>query len=116
MNEQLGYAPVVNTIEDVLRLRNDKRIVRFRKLLEEWCAVLPSGDAALIKKIKADIEKANREFRRLPKWKMADKWLFWAQLPTALIPVVSTIVTVVTFGVQLKVQQAERNSWIGIGR
>jgi hypothetical protein len=59
---------------------------------------------------------ANREFRHLNKWRTVDKWLFWAQLPTALIPLVSTIVTVVSFGVQLKLKTSEKNCWVGIGR
>jgi hypothetical protein len=116
MTEELGYAPAVTNMDDVLRLRSDKRIDRFRHLLEDWCATLPSGDVALLKTIKTDIQKANRELRHLNSWRTVDKWLFWAQLPTALIPIVSTIVTVVSFGVQLKIKSSEKNCWVGIGR
>jgi hypothetical protein len=116
MKEEIGYAPVVTGIDDVLRLRNDKRIIRFRQLLEEWCATLPSGDVALLKTIKADMQKANKELRHLDKWRTVDRWLFWAQLPTTLIPIVSTLVTVVSFGVHLKLEHGEKNCWVGIGR
>ena len=116
MTEELGYAPVINGFDDVLRLRHDRRIVRFRRLLEEWCTRLPEGDVVLLKTIKADIQKANKELRHLDRWRTVDRWLFWAQLPTVLIPVVSTIATVLSFGVHLKLENSEKNSWIGIGR
>jgi hypothetical protein len=116
MSHELGYAPDVNDIDDLLRLRHDKRITRFRQLLDQWCRILPSGDAALIKGIKKDILKANRELRHLNQWRTVDRWLFWAQLPTTLIPILSTVVTVASFGVHLQVERSEKNTWIGIGR
>lgn len=117
MNEELGYAPVVNNLDDVLRLRNNKSIVRFRKLLFEWCQQLPSGDEQVLNRIKADLQKANKELRKLDKWKTVDRWLFWVQLPTALIPVVSTVVTMASFTTRAWIERREpTNSWICIGR
>ena len=117
MNEELNYAPSVNTIDDVLRLRDHKSITRFRELLFEWCQQLPAGNIQVLNKIKRDIGKANRELRHLEKWKTVDRWLFWVQLPTTLIPILSTIVTIASFTTHLWIERKEPvNSWVGIGR
>lgn len=117
MHEELGYAPSVTSIEDVLRLRYDKRIVRFRELLFEWHKNLSCGNAKMLTKMKTDIRKANKDLRHLKKWKTVDRWLFWAQLPTALIPVLSTIVTVASVGTHLWIEKKEHDSsWVAIGR
>lgn len=117
MQDKLSYAPVVETFEDVLRLREHKGMDRFRTLLHRWCEVLAQGEEQAIREIGQDIEKANKELRRLERWRKIDSWLFWVQLPALLIPHLSSIVTVASFSTGLWTRRIEeKHSWVTIGR
>jgi hypothetical protein len=117
MQDKLSYAPVVETFEDVLRLREHKGMDRFRTLLHRWCEVLAQGEEQAIREIGQDIEKANKELRRLERWRKIDSWLFWVQLPALLIPVLSSMVTVASFSTGLWMRRIEeKHSWVTIGR
>jgi hypothetical protein len=117
MDDVIGYSPRVDNIEDVLRIRRDRSIIRFRECLSEWNHELPSGRDHVLKRIKSDIRKANKEFSRLEKWKRVDRWLLWIQIPAAFIPIVSNVVTFLGVGTQLYIARSEKkNSWQMLGR
>ena len=117
MNEEIGYAPLVSSIDDVLKLRGHKAINRFREQLKIWTDVLPEGNEKSILTIKKDVRLANRELKKLSKWKKVDTWVYWMALPTALIPVISTLVTITGFATHGWIERQEtRHGWVGIGR
>jgi hypothetical protein len=117
MHNKLHYAPVVESIDDVLRLREHPSIRRFRGLLQKWSGVVQSGEVPLLAEVTRDIEKANAEIRSLDRWRRVDRWLYWLQLPTVLIPIISSLVTVVAFSCRAWIERTEeKNSWITIGR
>lgn len=117
MQEKLQYAPVVETMDDVLRLREHKSISRFRNLLQKWCEVLQFGDKQALEEITKDIEKANKELQKLERWRKVDSWLFWIQVPAMFVPILSNIVTLASFSTGLWIHRIEENhSWLTIGR
>jgi hypothetical protein len=117
MHEEIGFAPKVDSLEDVLRLKGNKEIGRFREQLMNWCEALSEGRDGALKRIKKDIRTANLELKNLKKWRKVDTWLFWAQIPTAFIPILSHIVTVSSFITHLWIERKEnRHGWIAISR
>src|SRR5262249_17303896 len=73
MQEEMGYMPVVESFDDLLRLRENKSIDEFRNKLYEWYEELPKGKFDTLKKIKSDIKKTNQELKRLEKWRRLDR-------------------------------------------
>src|SRR5262249_30656489 len=117
MQEEMGYMPVVESFDDLLRLRENKSIDEFRNKLYEWYEELPKGKFDTLKKIKSDIKKTNQELKRLEKWRRLDRILFWLQLPVTFIPIISTLFTVTAFSTGVLIRTKEsRNSWVAIGR
>lgn len=111
------YVPVVNSIDDLLRLRRNEYISRFRELIRTWSSHLSRGDVSVLSEIRADIEKANNELRKLERVKKVDRWLYYTQLPVSMIPVLSSIVTFAAFASRAWIEKTEKNhSWVNIVR
>jgi hypothetical protein len=117
MRDELGYAPVVDSLEDVLRLRDNSHILRFREVLSRWCCALQLGEEHALKEIRDDVRKSNHELRKLERWKRIDNLFFWTSLPVSLIPIVSAVASVASFGVGLWTRRVEKaHSWLLIAR
>lgn len=110
--------PVVESIPDVLRLREHPSVRRFRELLVEWTSALKDeGEARALSVIGRDLEKASHEFERLEKWKRLDNLMLWAELPVSLIPIVGQLMSIVSVATELRIRHVERrHSWVAIGR
>ncbi|CEO10610.1 Uncharacterised protein [[Clostridium] sordellii] len=117
MKDVIKYTPRVESIEDVLRLKEKKEIHRFREVLNEWATLLSNGDLDHIDKIKKDIIKANKEITNLEKWKKVDKWLYYASIPSMIHPIPSSIVTIGSASLRCYMERKENKyGWVGIGR
>jgi hypothetical protein len=117
LQEEIQYAPVVDSIQDLLRLRDKPEIKRFREVLDSWKNSLLDGDVNIAEKMRGDIGKANKEIKKLDKWKKADKWMYYLSLPTILLPCVSNLVTVGEFITRSHIEKIERSyKWIALGR
>ena len=60
--------PRVESIDDVLRLRDDRCISGFRELVIEWAETLRYGNGRYAELLRRDIVKANREVTRITDW------------------------------------------------
>ena len=117
LTEEIEYAPAVEDIDDVLRIRHHPAIGHFRDLLWQWTIALRDGEEKAVMQIRKDIQKANRDLRRLGKWRKVDKWVFWVQIPGLFVPFLSSVLTVASMASQLHIERKEKTStWIGIGR
>lgn len=112
----VNYAPVVESIDDVLRLRDDKRIQSFRVALSQWSIALKEGEEKGLKEIAEEISRRSDDLKRLEKWKKVDRWVYHATLPLFLIPVISNIHTVFSYGVRMKIEHTQNSNWLLLGR
>ncbi|MBT5304619.1 MAG: hypothetical protein HOL31_06000 [Candidatus Scalindua sp.] len=117
MSEEIGYAPVVESLQDVLRLREDERLKRFRDVLLEWSIEVRSGREVAEKRIRGDIKKANQELKKLAKWRKTSRWLCYFSLPLAVLPYISTITNLSSVACQMFIDRKEgMYGWMGITR
>lgn len=117
MKNEIQYIPQVDSMEDVLRLRERSEIIRFREVLNEWKNLLNIGEFNLAEKMRIDISKSNKEILKLDKWRKVDKWLYYLSVPTMFIPYVSNIVTIGSTYTRYHIERKEKyHGWIGIGR
>jgi hypothetical protein len=116
MREVVDYAPHVDTLDDVLRLRNDPRIEAFRVAILRWAGLLRTGTTGALQDVRNEVAARNRELMRLRKWKRVDRFMFWTSVPALLIPVLSTLYTVFSFGLRWHTERAEKQNWLCLGR
>ena len=113
MRDCLGIAPVVESFDDLMRLRDDKRVVAFRKVLQRWEVALATSQTEVLSEIRAELVARNGELAQLEKWRKVERCLFLMSLPVALIPIISTIHTVASFCVGYWIERRERDNWLG---
>lgn len=116
MKDEIQYIPKIESIDDLLRLREKKEIKRFREVLIEWKSLMNNGDIELAEKIRSDIVKANKEISKLDKWEKIDNWFYYLAVPTMFIPIVSNLVTVGSTYSRYHIEgKQKKHGWIGIG-
>ncbi len=115
--EEVKYAPVVDSIDDLLRLREKPEINRFREVMNMWKMAMLKGEIDIAERMRVDISKANKEIRKLDKWKNVDKWLYYFTLPTVLVPYVSNLITIGSIITRTYIERKQRtHGWIAITR
>ena len=116
MREEMNVTPIVETIEDFLRLRNDRRVCRFRGLVWQWKDIVASENEGALRRIKRDIRRANRELKTLKKWQTASLgWIFWFEVVAGLIPFLNYLLAVeqvARHGYMSKLEK--QSSWVGL--
>ncbi|MEB9942239.1 hypothetical protein P4K75_29205, partial [Bacillus cereus] len=116
MKDEIQYIPRIESIDDLLRLREKKEIKRFREVLIEWKNLMNNGDIKLAEKIRSDILKANKEISKLDKWEKVDNWFYYLAVPTMFIPIISNVVTVGGAYSRYHIESKQKKyGWIGIG-
>ena len=117
MRDIIGYAPVVENIDDVFRLRENKYIMQFRGVLDHWCKELSQGHTHLREKIEKDIRLASEDLRKLEKWRRVDNWLFWVEIIASMVPGLNLIVAGELILRRLYSNSLKRRSgWLAISR
>ena len=107
----------VDSIDDLLRLREKREITTFREVLDNWKEAILNREKNVEKRIRSDIAKANAQLKKLEKWRSVDRWLYYVTLPTAFVPYVSGAVSIASFALRTHIEKAERlHSWVCIGR
>ncbi|HEU5375824.1 MAG TPA: hypothetical protein VFV38_10325 [Ktedonobacteraceae bacterium] len=66
--------PKIDTIEDVLRLREDPHIHHFRRKIFSWAEKLQNGELGTEEAIRREIHEANEAIRGLGKWRTISAW------------------------------------------
>jgi hypothetical protein len=117
MKNEVQYIPQIDSIDDLLRVREKSEIKRFREVLNEWTSLMSDQEFNLAEKIRKDIFKANKEIANLDKWRKVDKLIYYLSIPTMLIPYLSNIITIGGAYTRYHIEGKEkRYGWIGIGR
>jgi len=95
--------PVVNSIKDVLRLREDRKIKDFRNKIFEWTMILKEGETNL-SKIKREIIETNKKLKTIGKCERVSTWITFLSLPANIaltlsgLPI-SIVTSIVSFDV-----------------
>lgn len=117
--EEVLCAPKLTTIEDVLRLRDDKRIGSFRTAMLEWTQELACGSPAEEARLRKSIRTANKELMTLPDVEKVSKYWTFASIPLDILlsggpPIVNSIVG---FAVQeAAANKIRKLDWVMFGR
>ena len=116
MERELKYSPRVETVDDMLKLREDKRIIAFRKAIIQWASMLNEGNKNIQREIKKELIARNADLQKLNKWRKVDKWLFFTSVPVGLLPVISTLHSLISFGLRIHIENKEKENWLALGR
>ena len=90
-NEELRpVLPVIHSIKDVLRLREDPRIIDFRNKIFEWTIKIKEGETSLTK-IKKEMIEANKKLKTLGKCEKIGTWITFLSLPIDIVLTISGV-------------------------
>ena len=79
--------PVINTVEEYLKLRSNKHIKEFKKILELWNQAIQNDEYSALEDLKKYLIRANRKFSNLDKIK-ASSIEFFIAVPFAIIDLI----------------------------
>lgn len=114
---EVEYFPRVDSLGEVLKLRNDKRIIDFRNNLRNWAIALRDGNATLEEKLRREISKSNQALCKLGSWKKAGAFITYTALPLSILPILGLPMTMISVAIQLYINSTEwRNRWLMVGR
>lgn len=114
LGDELGFSPKVDTLEDVLRIREDNAIVRFRQLFGDLNRAIQMGEKEILKEIRHEIICAKRNLDRFEL--VESRWFVWATGLLGFVPIIGEIMNVA--GILLyeaKELAKKRNNWIYLG-
>lgn len=116
--------PTISSIKDVIRLREDKRIVDFRNKILEWDSELKTGEINLYD-MKKEMMDANKAIKSIGKCERVGTWITVTSLPISValaifgMPFGSTIgiaTSLASFGVACTSELLKRNyNWYLFG-
>ncbi|EMK3511174.1 hypothetical protein V8094_003657 [Vibrio parahaemolyticus] len=61
---EFKYFPVLNSISDVLKLKEDRDFEEFRTFVNKWVSAVSTGDRSTEKLLRQEIEKANKSISK----------------------------------------------------
>lgn len=120
--EEVAFLPRLTTIQDAIRLRSDKRIKAFRETLNAWSSVLRDGDINAEKRLRKEIQKANRSIERMTQAQHVGKWITYLSIPVTVASLVSGVpfgITLFPLGVAIRLcsdVSLAKNGWMMVGR
>ncbi len=115
--DEIEYFPKVNSIEDALRLREDKRIVDFRQNLQNWTYALQVNDFQLEKKLRTEVRKSNKALKIVSDLKRIGAIITYVSLPLSIVPFIGLPIGVISVGAQLYGDIVEwQNRWLMVGK
>jgi len=80
-----GTLPRIKTLDDLIRLMNDKRLNNFRNVMNRWTAIASSENGKAISQIRADINSAKKEIESLGKYHNVGRIIGYVSIPIAVI-------------------------------
>lgn len=85
-------------IPEAVKMRKAKCMKRFRSIMAEWYDAILEGENIAEEKIRTDIGKANRELKKLVRWRSFNKSPinFWINAIGGQIPILSNILSLVS--------------------
>jgi hypothetical protein len=121
-NEAL-LIPRIQTVEDVIRLREDHNIRYFREKIFSWSEKLRTGEFSSEDAIRREIREANEAMKKLEKWKTISMWTTYISVGLDvlgfLLRLPLTLVSTTPLGLGLEVAnkwKERRYRWLLLGR
>lgn len=118
-NEDIVVLPDPSNLDDVLRMRENKDLKRFRKVMTGWMDAANEGNETMMKKIQKDIGKANKELKSLEKITVFKEspLCFWINSIGGHIPYLSNVITLLnTFEGIYNYTVHKRDDWLLLGK
>ena len=116
-----GFTPKIDCIQDLLRLREDKRLDPLREILKTWQNELSKEDVDGMNYVRKEIEAARTEVKKLDKYSDLGRFIGYASLPMSVVDL--TIGTPIglfmaPIGAAVNVwakQKAKKFNWLNFG-
>lgn len=118
--ESRPVLPVVSSIKDVLRLREDRRIKNYRDKIFEWASALKEGETNL-SDMKKEIMDANKAVRTIGTCEKVGTWITLVSLPISVALTLTglpmgIVTSVASFGLACTSKLLKRNyNWYLFG-
>ena len=124
--DELRY-PVVENLEDVLRLREDKNLEKYRTVIAEYSDRLRSEIEAertkVISEFRQDIRRATKDLIHLGRWSKIENICFYISIPLAIaglfsgIPLTDVLILPATLATKfVTYNEKKKLDWILFGR
>lgn len=117
---EVEVLPRMTGVEDVLRLREDKRFDAFRNAMMEWASSVSRGGVAEEKRLRDHIRTANRELTKLKRTQKVAGWATVLSLPVdgalflLALPIPTSLIGAAFFAHE-KIK-SRKYDWIMFGR
>src|SRR5205807_1939460 len=82
--DEIKWIPVLNSIDDVFRLRQHRSFVDFRNNLARWTEAMLSGDANEESRLRKEIGKSNKALRRITACTAASQIFTYLAIPLTM--------------------------------
>lgn len=121
MLEEVQYLPRVESLEDVMRLRNNKFIHQFKQVVEHWSMVIREGDWKRELRVRQEIRKANLELKKIEEHEKINGFVTYLALPFIVFDLfigfpTGSILTAISGAYQFKIDKIKRKQeWLMIG-
>lgn len=118
-SKDIVILPNPSNLDDVLRMRENKNLKRFRKVMTSWMDAANEGDEIMMKKIQEDIGKANKELKSLEKIAVFKESPldFWVNSIGGHIPYLSNVITLLnTFAGIYDYAVHKKDDWLLLGK
>lgn len=73
--------PDLINLKSALRLREDPRVLDFRKTLWHWTDLVRSGEITESEKVASEVEKANKALKKIGSYRKINDWFLYLSLP-----------------------------------
>ncbi len=110
----IGVAPTIHTWDDVLRLRDDRRLAHVRTLISKYHSALATSEKTVVEEMTKEISDAKRA---LDKFAFKEHPVYTYVMKSAsYVPVVGTLVSIVNDCIDLaKAWETRKYGWIYFG-
>lgn len=114
VGDELGFAPRADTLQDVLRLREQKDVHRFRELIGQMNSAIKRSDESLLKEMRTEILNAKQKLKRIEF--VNSRPYVWATTLLGFVPILGQVLgatNLITYEVAELTKK--RNNWIYLG-
>jgi len=120
--KEIEYFPILQNLDDVLRLKEHKDFVTFRTMLTRWIEAFTKGDSVEEQKIRKEIRSANHALRRSAQCESLCRFFVYIAIPLVALdavigPFLGTPLSLAGLGVQAYSDWLKsKNRWLLVGR
>lgn len=119
---EFRYFPAINTLHDLLKVRDNPEYTRFKSFLDEWVCAASNGDVDTEARLRTELKIANASLNKSVKCTDIGRYVTYIGLPMIALdlmvgPFFGTPTTIGGFGIQGYSDWINRkNRWVLVGR